>query len=560
MTFENLELFADIIPDLKNYNFENKEIILGYDADMWRNPKVFQALYQLAAYLISEKQSIVKILELPDGEAKGIDDFLVKYGRENFQELVDNAKQISLSYIQEKLADKKDILPFPIDIFPKKISDLIKTLSKNYDAPIEYFACVFLSVISIIICGHYSIKIKNNSDWIEYPILWIMLIGNPSQKKTPCLNVGKQILDACDYLLELKYQDEFIKYKNAKYSYKKEMERIKKEKSEVRELPQEPEPARKARLTTQNTTIESLYDLINANKKYFLGVALYIDEITFLINSFNQYKHFGNDKQYLLQSWNKIKQNIVRKSSKTDYTFDVGHNIIGGIQPKVLYKTLFSGGIESDDGMIERWLYCCSKYTEKGYDIDETENLLEIERENNCFEEFCTNLFHDIFEDFNKKVECSFSPDARKIFLTYCNKITKIKRANNINDLVKSYLQKQTSYVARLSLIIHMFYDYKNPIITKQTVNRAIKVSRYFISCFMNIINEKIDANPLEDLTISYLKTKNIKDISQKKLFKANESRYRTLQKAELVLENLAQKGYGRIIKAKNGIKFVFYS
>ena len=63
------------------------------------------------------------------------------------------------------------------------------------------------------------------------------------------LKRGK-IKKLCDYLLELKYQDEFIKYNNAKYSYKKEMERIKKEKSEVSELPQEPEPARKARLTT----------------------------------------------------------------------------------------------------------------------------------------------------------------------------------------------------------------------------------------------------------------------------------------------------------------------
>lgn len=99
--------------------------------------------------------------------------------------------------------------------------------------------------------------------------------------------------------------------------------------------------------------------------------------------------------------------------------------------------------------------------------------------------------------------------------------------------MVKSYLQKQTNYVARFSLIIHMFYDYKNPIISADIVRKAINVSYYFINCFLNIINNKVDANPLEDLAISYLKTKNIKDISPTKLFKTNENKYKSTDRAK---------------------------
>lgn len=558
---DNSELFNDIIPDLKNNDFENKTIILAYDSDMWHNPKVKTALYQLTAYLISEQNVVVKILKMPDGDAKGIDDFLLKYGKEKFEELVNNASVVSLKDIQSELTDKKQLAKFPISIFPKEIQKLIINIHKRYDAPIEYIACVFLCNISIIICGHYSINVKADSNWIEFPILWLILIGNPSQKKTPCLKFGKDILDNFDLYLNELYSREYLEYKYAMENYKRKIEDRKKKSKDgcdTKEIPQAPEEVHRARLTTQNITTESLYDIIKANNTYSLGVAIYIDELLFLLNSFNQYKKGGNDKQYFLQSWSKLKQNIVRKSHKIDYTVDVGHNIVGGIQPKVLYQTLLKDGIESTDGMIERWLYCCSDYLEKGFLFSNYEHC-DL-KETNIFQKLCEEIFYNIFSDYTVVKEYYLSEDAQKIFIDYYNKIIEKKKSSKVNDLVKSYLQKQTNYVARFSLIIHMFYDYKNPIISADIVRKAIKVSYYFINCFLNIINNKVDANPLEDLAISYLKTKNIKDISPTKLFKTNENKYKSTDRAKRVLENLAQKGYGRLIKAKNGVKFVFYS
>ena len=90
----NEYLYADIIPDIANAQWEGKVIFLCYDSDMWRNLKVKTALYQLAAYLISEKNAIVKIILLPNGEAKGLDDYLMKYGAEEFQKLMDNSKEL----------------------------------------------------------------------------------------------------------------------------------------------------------------------------------------------------------------------------------------------------------------------------------------------------------------------------------------------------------------------------------------------------------------------------------------------------------------------------------
>jgi len=558
-------LYADIISDLKNFDVEGKAILLCYDSDMWHNPNVKQALYQLAALLISEKRAIVKIIQLPEGKAKGLDDFLIAYGADEFQKLIDNAKVVTLKDIQSELSDRKKLADFPVDIFPKDIAELILDMHEKYDAPLEYIASVFLAVVSIIICGHYYINVKPDSNWIEHAILWIALVGNPSQKKTPCLKIGKDILDEFDGAFETIYEakkDEYnlqlADYESKEKAYKDNLK--KGDTNRPGQKPIKPEQPSRPRFTTQNATIESMFDLINTNGTYNMGLAIYLDELTYLLNSFNQYKRNGNDKQYYLQSWNRTKQNIVRKSTKIDYTVDIGHNIIGSIQPKVLQKTLFKDGIESYDGMIERWLYVCSEYLEQGFkDISETSNTFES-KQDNAFLQLTQKLYLYITDNINQTTEFYFDKMAQNKFITFCNSITKSKKSAKVNDLLASYLQKQTSYVARFSLILQCFYNFKEPEIKADIVNKAIILSRYFISCFISIINDKLETNPDEDNTITYLKAKGLKTISPTQLFKSNENKYKTTDRAKRVLENLARKGYGRVIKAKNGVKFVYYT
>lgn len=221
---------ADIIDDLVQANFNDKPIYLCYDCDMWRNSKVYSALYSLSAYLISEKNAIVKIIELPEGDAKGLDDFLMAYGADEFQKLMDKAKPLCLKDIQNKLAGQRNKVEFPLDFFPIEIADTIKDLHKKLDAPIEYIACTMLTTISIIMDGHFALNVKPSSNWVENPILWMAIIGNPSQKKTPCLKIGKDILDSFDsfftdlYEKDLRqYNADMKKYEVEKQLYNKEI-------------------------------------------------------------------------------------------------------------------------------------------------------------------------------------------------------------------------------------------------------------------------------------------------------------------------------------------------
>ena len=176
---------ADIIDDIKNTDFKGKTIYLCFDNDMWEKIQVKKALYNFAAYLISEKKAIVKIIYLPKNkdEKLGIDDFLIKYGADEFKKFINTAENLTLKQIQNKLSEEKPAPEFPIKIFSKELRDKIMDIQQRLDAPLPYVASLMISMSSIIMLGKYEIMVNSSSDWTEHPIIWMSIVGEPSQKK-----------------------------------------------------------------------------------------------------------------------------------------------------------------------------------------------------------------------------------------------------------------------------------------------------------------------------------------------------------------------------------------
>ena len=550
---------SDIIPDISSFDFTNKVIYLCYDNDMWIKPQVKQALYRFSAYLIAEKKAIVRIIKLPECTEKlGLDDYLIKYENEEFKKLLDNAESIDLKKIQHTLSGKSDLkINFPVEIFPENIKNLAINLHKRLDAPLEYICCTFLLTVSMLMDYRFKVNANPSSNWIEYPILWCALVGKPSQKKTPCLKIGKKILDKFEAQLQTIYQEKLDEYNDKLFKYKIELKEYKKNIEDkknnitIAKLPKEPTKPPKPHLTIQNATVEALYTAIDSNKEYVYGVGLFIDELSHLLNGFNQYKKGGgNDKEYFLQAWCRDTQTFVRKGSNEDITIEASHNIIGGIQPKVLDNTLFLKGIDSTEGMIERWLYCCTDYEETG-DLPEYDNNYEVSAIQNCCEK--------IFGYKNTPKEYKFDKNAHNHFKYLCKTITESVKSDNKTDLEKSYLLKQKSYIARIALILHCIENLDKPEISKDTLNNAFKVSNYFICCFENLITDRITSNKIEDYALNLLRLKGLKEITPSALEKLNTSRFKKGE-GKAILENLASKGYGRVCKSgTRGHKFIFY-
>ena len=156
-----------------------------------------------------------------------------------------------------------------------------------------------------------------------------------------------------------------------------------------------------------------------------------------------------------------------------------------------------------------------------------------------------------------------FSEEAKNVFDKYFEYIAKTKKRLDLTDLTKNYIQKQTNYVARFSLILHCINnDIDLYEIRSTSVQKAIKLSEFFIKSFKKIANISFtnNSNELTNYALNYIKTKNLKTISPSQLHRSNTSRYRNLEAATLVLKNLANLGYGRLCKGKKkGQTFIFY-
>lgn len=553
--YEYEDVAPDIIPDIANGDWKDKEIILCYDADLYYKEQVRAALYKFAAYLICEKEARVKIALLPQTEAKGIDDYLIAYGKESFQKVLDDAKELTLKEIQDTLSgNDKVLLPFPTDIFPKDLEGMLKNLSNRMDAPIEYIASAVLVGASTLMDGKCQIDVFGDEQWIDYPILYNAIVGTASEKKSPCLKVAVDVLNEFDEKLYNKYKEDLCKYRDEKLDYDIKLAAYKKElaSNPQAEKPKAPIKPLNKILTIQSTTVESLVTAMADNEG--LGIGIIVDELASFLKGLGQYKGGkGNDEEYFLQAWKRNKYRYKRKTSNEDFLIYPSHNILGTIQPRILIKELFGGKFETTNGMIERWLFTCTDYKEKGATpLHQTNYNVQPLRA------IYTRLFNILPRKTYK-----FSEEALKTYIDYKNYIAECKKDNNMPELMKTYIQKQTDYTARFSLILHCMEDCNNTEIQVKTVRNAIKLSRYFISCFNRVANLiiSVSSNSLVMSTLDLLRLKGIRDITPSKLHNDHSSKYKTPQMAKFILSVLANNCYGRLAKTSNGgCKFHLYT
>ena len=83
----------DLLPQLKEFKWENREVIVVYDSDAATNPNVVRAQRQLAEALLA-KGAMPSIASLPataDGKKQGLDDLLVAGGEESLLEILQGA-------------------------------------------------------------------------------------------------------------------------------------------------------------------------------------------------------------------------------------------------------------------------------------------------------------------------------------------------------------------------------------------------------------------------------------------------------------------------------------
>ncbi len=223
---------------------------------------------------------------------------------------------------------------FPIEVFPKSLQHIVQEYSRVTGAPACFLGGAMLAVAGVALGNSAHLTYGNYS---ANGVLFLCVIGRRGTGKTHPIDFILRPLKEIDRVMWKTYKEERAIW----------LEQIK-----LKPKSKEPEPAQPPLSTTTDTTPEGLISLHENNPKSLL---IHRDELSGLVESFDQYSKGGEAQKYL-QIWNGSPVSVTRKSSGTTRIDKPHVSIIGGIQPELLPKLAEKSRIS--DGFLDRFLFC----------------------------------------------------------------------------------------------------------------------------------------------------------------------------------------------------------
>lgn len=224
--------------------------------------------------------------------------------------------------VQDKAADNSK---FPIDVFPRKIQEIIKDLEVKQNYPPEFVAGAMLFVISTALGNVYKAELKRHEFYSG--MVFIALASLAGTIKSHPLNFILQPLKA----RELDYEIE--------------------NNQQLQDLSEGEIATEAKRLLVDDITTEQLNILHNRNPK---GLGLHSDELLDYFDNIDKYSK-GKKTGYWIKTWGNqiIHYDRVGKNEKRQI-FPNYVSIIGTIQTELV--PTMAGGRNLTNGYIERWL------------------------------------------------------------------------------------------------------------------------------------------------------------------------------------------------------------
>jgi hypothetical protein len=240
-----------------------------------------------------------------------------------------------------------------------KLAVWIESAAKARGAPVDYVAATALVMCSTAIGTTRSVTYH---DWSEFPILWVALVGFPSDGKSPALNLAHDVAREIEAEAAIGFETTRAAWEAEAEAAQLRHDRWKEnvETAVEQGYPPPPRPSdavapqkpARPRLLIADATIEAIQARLAGLPR---GLATLRDELSGWIGSFDRYGGGGGaDRAFMLEAYGGNAYTVDRK--KDDEPLRIPFcalNVVGGIQPDKL-DMIFGGG---DDGFASRFMF-----------------------------------------------------------------------------------------------------------------------------------------------------------------------------------------------------------
>jgi hypothetical protein len=488
--------------------------------------------------------------------------------------LEDEEEELSklLEYQNQNL-DLHQILP---ESFAKPL--LTKSNSDRTDPLFMYMN--FITAVGTKLGAHIGIMGKEgstiNDAWIEFAIIWTLIISPPSGGKSQSQSAIFNPLKRNQDKARRRFKEQIKELEKLKTAWQSKNYQEKEKAENTLENPQkfEEQIVRPRIEIIDDGTLEAILKRVSENPAKS-GTTLGYDEIIQLI-AIDQYKKVGDSLPRLMKTWSKPSTAEIQRADDKNSIL-LNHQTLcftGGIQPAKV-RTLLSDP-DDGDGFGSRFLMGTSK-TPDNFDIWSSEKV-SIDQFLDTTYRNLDNLPSELREkaglpkldeDNNPTtVVVKFSPKAEKAWQNWWEKIRRLqKKMESENPAFSGYLGKALSQLLRVALVLHSLSviagEEENPLeVSERTFQRALYAIRWHIGQF-RLLQSRTDDQGLSGILLKiheYAERKAGKEISaeqiQKTLFRRAERKPK-LQEIRENMKLLAAWGKATIIGVGSKLRLV---
>jgi len=354
---------------------------------------------------------------------------------------------------------------FPLDTLPPKVRAYVEVSALSVGADVSACAMTALGVAGSAIDQSFRLKMRKGGTWTVPPILWIMLFGDPSTKKTPVI---KQFL----WALERVEAD-------ARKAYQREVARWQ---ADGGKKGDGEEPEKPTRYITSDATVEKIADILTRQDR---GILNHRDEMSGWFAAIDGSKSGKEaEKSFWTKAYNGNSHAVDRVMRGETFVSNLAVSIIGGMQPSEMSRIPDM----TSNGLMQRFLPVVMRPAVKGRDVDDT---LEATQWETIIRRLTSLQPHNLIA----------SPQAVEVFDRFQDHCLSLERVEGLGSKFTTFVGKLAGMQGALSLIMHLIdYRWGEPVSGDAAARAERILTRFAIPHAMAFYGEHGDAGDIDDL------------------------------------------------------------
>lgn len=418
----------------------------------------------------------------------------------------------------------------PVDLLPPILARASSQAAALSGADPGGYAMGMLCAAGAAISDRIKLKVKRSEDWTEEARIWVMLLGEPSYKKSPIMKTCTRALASMDARLVGEYEREYNDWAEHKQG--------------------DPPVARRMRI--DDITMEAAQEVARYNPD---GVLAMQDELSGWFGGIEKYaggKGSAKDRSFWLRAYGGGSYAVNRISRKPFLIENLSISVLGGIQPDAIRRVMTDS---TDDGLIQRFFPVVLRPSELEQDglpddaVREYDALIErlsaVKPPSNYFGDKPL-VFDDEAQEYRNELHIKHHELVRVM--------------ESVNKKMASHLGKYDGMFPRLCVIWHVIENANleelPEVISGATARKAGRflheyIMRHSMAFYSSTIGMSEDQDVIEDVA-GYIIAHKVEQVSLR-TFQRGSTRMRKINRpqVELICHQLEALGWLDSIDAR---------